>query len=167
MALTKELVVEKLQQKFTSSILKIEDTYNMPTFFIKKEQISDVLYFLKTDTELQFIFLTDICGAHYPNRKNEELEVIYHLHNLVSNIRIRLKVLLPVKDPKIASATAHYKAADWMERETFDFYGIQFIGHHNLKRILNVDEMDFYPLRKEYPLEEQTRVDKDDSKFGR
>jgi NADH-quinone oxidoreductase subunit C len=54
-----------------------------------------------------------------------------------------------------------------MERETFDFFGINFIGHPNMKRILNVEEMDYSPLRKEFPLEDQTRVDKDDEMFGR
>jgi NADH-quinone oxidoreductase subunit C len=54
-----------------------------------------------------------------------------------------------------------------MERETYDFYGVNFIGHPNLKRILNVDEMDYFPLRKEFPLEDQTRADKDDEMFGR
>ena len=54
-----------------------------------------------------------------------------------------------------------------MERETFDFFGIHFVGHPNLKRILNVDEMEYFPMRKEFPLEDQTRIDKDDAMFGR
>ena len=54
-----------------------------------------------------------------------------------------------------------------MERETYDFFGINFVGHPNLKRILNVEEMDYFPLRKEFPLEDQTRIDKDDEMFGR
>ncbi len=54
-----------------------------------------------------------------------------------------------------------------MERETYDFFGMNFVGHPNLKRILNVDEMDYFPMRKEFPLEDQTRIDKDDAMFGR
>ena len=54
-----------------------------------------------------------------------------------------------------------------MERETYDFFGVNFVGHPNLKRILNVDEMDYFPMRKEFPLEDQTRIDKDDEMFGR
>ena len=54
-----------------------------------------------------------------------------------------------------------------MERETYDFYGVNFVGHPNLIRILNVDEMDYFPMRKEFPLEDQTRIDKDDEMFGR
>jgi len=54
-----------------------------------------------------------------------------------------------------------------MERETYDFFGVNFVGHPNLIRILNVDEMDYFPMRKEFPLEDQTRIDKDDEMFGR
>ena len=61
----------------------------------------------------------------------------------------------------------YFHAANWMERETYDFYGVNFVGHPNLKRILNVDEMDYFPMRKEFPLEDQTRIDKDDEMFGR
>jgi NADH-quinone oxidoreductase subunit C len=63
--------------------------------------------------------------------------------------------------------TSLYAAANWMERETFDFYGIIFTGHPNLRRILNADEMDYFPLRKEFPLEDATRSDKEDKYFGR
>ena len=58
-------------------------------------------------------------------------------------------------------------SANWMERETYDFYGVNFVGHPNLIRILNVDEMTYFPMRKEFPLEDQSRIDKDDEMFGR
>ncbi len=74
---------------------------------------------------------------------------------------------MPIESPQISSITSLYEASNWQERETFDFFGIEFIGHPNLKRILNVDEMDYFPMRKEYPLEDQTRTDKDDKYFGR
>jgi NADH-quinone oxidoreductase subunit C len=93
--------------------------------------------------------------------------VVYHLHNLVDNIRLRFKVFAPVEQPDVFSATALYASANWMERETYDFFGVNFLGHPNLKRILNVEEMDYFPMRKEFPLEDQSRVDKDDEMFGR
>jgi NADH-quinone oxidoreductase subunit C len=65
------------------------------------------------------------------------------------------------------SITALFEAANWMERETYDFYGIRFEGHPNLKRILNMDEMDYFPLQKQYPLEDGKREDKEDLYFGR
>jgi NADH-quinone oxidoreductase subunit C len=89
------------------------------------------------------------------------------LHNLKENVRIRFKVFVPSAKPDVFSATALYESANFMERETYDFYGVNFLGHPNLIRILNVDEMDYFPMRKEFPLEDQTRIDKDDEMFGR
>ena len=92
---------------------------------------------------------------------------MYQLHNMVSNQRLRLKIYLPIENPVVKSLTAVFPAANWMERETYDFYGVIFEGHPNLKRILNVDDMIIFPMRKEYPLEDQIRVDKNDAMFGR
>jgi NADH-quinone oxidoreductase subunit C len=83
------------------------------------------------------------------------------------NWRVRVKTYFDINTPEIPTATDLWPGANWMERETYDFYGVRFMGHPNLKRILNVDEMDIFPLRKEYPLEDQTREDKDDKMFGR
>ncbi len=89
------------------------------------------------------------------------------MHNLKDNLRIRFKVFTDIQHPDVYSATALFAGANWMERETFDFFGVNFVGHPNLIRVLNVDEMDYFPMRKEFPLEDQTRVDKDDDMFGR
>lgn len=167
MALTNEIIKNKLTGKFGEEITGIEEPYGMLTFTSHKDHNLKVLQFLYDDSELQFRFLTDLCAVHYPERKGEELAVVYHLHNLADNIRIRFKVYADVNEPHVFSATALYAAANWMERETFDFYGVNFIGHPNLKRILNVDDMEYFPMRKEFPLEDQTRLDKDDEMFGR
>jgi NADH-quinone oxidoreductase subunit C len=74
---------------------------------------------------------------------------------------------MPNDAPEIDTVSSVFASANWQERETFDFYGIHFSGHPDLRRILNVDEMDYFPLKKEYPLEDQTRTDKDDTYFGR
>ena len=139
----------------------------MLSFEAPKELNLKVLNFLYDDDTLQFRFLTDLTGVHYPTQSGRELAVVYHLHNMTDNIRIRLKVFTGINQPDIYTATGLFSAANWMERETFDFFGINFVGHPNLKRILNVDEMDYFPLRKEFPLEDQTRIDKDDEMFGR
>lgn len=128
--------------------------------------IREVIRFLKEDESMGFGFLTDLCGIHYPDR-GLPLGVVYHLHNLTENKRIRVKTFVTAGDPKVATVTDLFSAAGWMERETFDFYGIIFEGHPNLKRILNVEYLDFFPMRKEYPLEDPTREDKDDRYFGR
>ena len=85
----------------------------------------------------------------------------------MNNFRIRLKAYVPIENPEIDSLVDIYAGANWMERETYDFYGIIFKGHPNLTRILNEDSMDYFPMRKEYRLEDETREDKDDTFFGR
>ncbi len=167
MGLTNEQIQQRLQEKFGEALNNFEQPYGMLSFTAAKEKNIEVLRFLFDDAELRFQFLTDLCAVHYPERKGEELAVVYHLHNLIDNVRIRFKVYLPISQPDVLSATAVYESANWQERETYDFYGVNFIGHPNLKRILNVDEMDYFPMRKEYPMEDQARIDKDDEMFGR
>ena len=167
MALTNELIQQRLQDKFGDVLSGFEEPYGMLTFSAPREQNLEVMQFLYDDAELKFDFLTDLCAVHYPERVGEELAVVYHMHNLVENVRIRFKVYLPIEQPDVFTATKIFEAANWMERETYDFYGVNFVGHPNLKRILNVEEMDYFPLRKEYPLEDQSRIDKDDEMFGR
>jgi len=160
-----QLVVIKLNNRFGSAIESHEVLSDMLCITVKKESIQSILLFLRDDQELQYNFLTTLCGMHY--HEKEQLGVVYHLHSFVNNHRIRIKTVTELNDPKIQTITTIWPAANWMERETYDFYGIEFEGHPNLKRILNMDEMIDFPMRKEFPLEDQTREDKDDSMFGR
>lgn len=162
--MTKEILKEKLVSKFGEQIIAWEEPYGMATFTVPAAQNIEVMQYLYDEG---FQFLTDLTGVHYPDRKNEELCVVYHLHNLVANMRLRMKSYVPVAQPDIRTATTLFSGANWMERETYDFYGINFTGHPDLRRILNVDEMDYFPMRKEYELEDPTRIDKDDDMFGR
>jgi NADH-quinone oxidoreductase subunit C len=165
--MTNELIKQKLTEKFGDQLTGWEEPYGMLTFSSPKDFNLKVLQFLYDDPELKFRFLTDLTAVHYPANAGQELAVVYHLHNLIDNIRIRYKVYTDIKKPDVFSATALYSSANWMERETYDFYGVNFVGHPNLKRILNVEDMDYFPMRKEFPLEDQRRVDKDDEMFGR
>jgi len=167
MALTNESVKAKLTEKFGDQLTHWEEPYGLLTFTTSKDLNLKVMQFLYDDAELRFQFLTDLCAVHYPDRTGEELAVVYHLHNLVDNFRLRFKVYTDITRPDVFTASALYEAANWMERETYDFFGVNFIGHPNLKRIQNVEEMDYFPMRKEFPLEDQTRRDKDDEMFGR
>ena len=167
MSLNSETIKLKLTDKFGGQLTDWQEPYGMLTFTGPKDLNLKVLQFLFDDEELKFRFLTDLQAVHYPDRKGEELAVVYHLHNLVDNIRIRFKVFTDIAKPDVYSATALYQSANFMERETYDFFGVNFTGHPNLIRILNVDEMDYFPMRKEFPLEDQTRTDKDDEMFGR
>src|SRR5688500_6088298 len=165
--LTNEQITQRLREQFGDAISNVEEPYGMLTFEAPKEQNLKVLQFLYDDPELQFRFLTDLTAVHYPAYKGRELAVVYHLHNLVANVRIRFKVFTDISKPDVFTATKLFSSANWQEREAYDNFGVNFVGHPNLKRILNVDEMDYFPMRKEFPLEDQTRIDKDDEMFGR
>ena len=167
MALNNETIKARLQEKFGDDVGNFTEPYGMLTFEAPKDMNLKVLQFLYDDDLLKFRFLTDLQAVHYPTEKDRELAVVYHLHNLQDNVRIRFKVFTSIQQPDVYTATKLFEAANWMERETYDFYGVNFVGHPNLKRILNVDEMDYFPMRKEFPLEEATRIDKDDEMFGR
>ena len=167
MALTNDEIKQRLTDKFGEKVKNIEEPYGMLTFEVPKEMNIEVLRFLYDDEGLKFRFLTDLTVVHYPAYKGRELAVVYHLHNLVDNVRIRFKVFTDINQPDVNTATVLYESSNWQEREAYDFYGVNFVGHPNLKRIMNVEEMDYFPQRKEYPLEDQTRIDKDDEMFGR
>ena len=167
MELSNDTIKERLIEKFGDQLYDWREPYGMLTFTAPKEINLKVLQWLYDDEILKFQFLTDLQAVHYPDNEGAELAIVYHLHNLTDNVRIRFKVFAGITAPDVFSASTLYQSANWMERETFDFYGVNFIGHPNLIRVLNVDEMDYFPLRKEYPLEDQTRIDKDDEMFGR
>jgi NADH-quinone oxidoreductase subunit C len=167
MALTNDLIKQRLIEKFGEEVTQFEEPYGMLTFEAPKERNIDVMNFLYDDEELKFRFLTDLTVVHYPAFIGKELAVVYHLHNMIDNVRIRFKVYTNIAKPDVNTATVLYASANWQEREAYDFFGVNFIGHPNLIRIMNVEEMDYFPMRKEFPLEDQTRIDKDDEMFGR
>lgn len=164
--LTNQYIIESLTSKFGDAIQLIGEPFGLLTIGVSPDAIIDVLGYVKNDDSLRFNYLTDITAVHYPNQE-KSFAVVYHVHNLFQNIRLRIKVFLDGADPSIPTATTIWKGANWMERETFDFYGIIFEGHPDLRRILNMDDMEVFPMRKEYPLEDPNRVDKKDFYFGR
>ncbi len=159
-------VLAKISAKFADKVSVVGEPFGLLTVETGREQIIDVLGFLKNDLALQFIYLTDMTAIHYPEQE-KPIGMIYHLHSLANNIRIRIKVFLADDDLHIPTATVLWNGANWMERETYDFFGVIFDGHPDLRRILNVDDMTVFPMRKEYPLEDPNRVDKKDYFFGR
>jgi len=158
-------LVDLLGEKFGEQLFDVSEPYGLLTFSTTKDKVIDVLSFLKENGRINFNFLTDITAVHYPEK--EQIAVVYHLHSMVSGIRARLKVFLNEKDPRIASATVLWNGANWMERETYDFFGVKFEGHPDLRRILNMDDLGVHPMLKQYPLEDPNRVDKKDEYFGR
>jgi NADH-quinone oxidoreductase subunit C len=159
-------LLEHLSQQFGDDVKTIDEAFGLLAVETTKEKIIEVLEFLKTNNELAFIYLTDITAVHYPSQPLS-IAVVYHVHSLKHNVRIRVKVFLEGNKPEIPSATVLWNGANWMERETYDFFGVIFTGHPDLRRILNVDDMEVFPMRKEYPLEDPNRVDKKDFFFGR
>ena len=168
MALETTYLQEKITQKFGDKVLNFAMNRDIFSFEATPEAIHEVIRTLKTEEDLNFHFLTDLCGVHYPeNDVNHQFAVVYHLHNWVENVRVRVTTYLSGENPEVNTIIDLFLCANWMERETWDFYGIVFKGHPQLKRILNMDEMVSFPMRKEFPMEDSGRTDKDDRFFGR
>ncbi|MES2701049.1 MAG: NADH-quinone oxidoreductase subunit C [Bacteroidota bacterium] len=165
--MTNEIIKEQLAGQFGEQITEWEAPFGMLTFRVAPEANLKVMQYLYDNEQMGFRFMTDLTAVHYPERKGEELCVVYHLHNMRNGVRVRMKVYVPSDKPDVFTASQLFSAANWMERETYDFFGVNFIGHPNLIRILNVDEMDYFPMRKEYEMEDPTRRDKDNEMFGR
>jgi NADH-quinone oxidoreductase subunit C len=165
--LTHDFIQEKLSQQFGDAVSGFTMLHNILTFETPAANNLKVLTFLNEDPELQFNFLNDLTAVHYPNQMGRELCVVYLVQNMRLGQRLRLKIYVDVQKPDVFTATALYSTANWLEREAYDFFGVNFVGHPNLTRIMNTDDMNYFPLRKEFPLEDQTRIDKDDDMFGR
>ncbi|MES2112124.1 MAG: NADH-quinone oxidoreductase subunit C [Bacteroidota bacterium] len=164
--ISNEELLSKIDAQFPGQLTSTGEPFGLLTLETGREQIIDILTWLKNDAVLQFIYLTDITAIHYPETE-KPIGVIYHLHSLVNNVRIRIKVFLTDSDTHIPTASGIWNGANWMERETYDFFGVIFDGHPDLRRILNVDDMTAFPMRREFPLEDPNRVDKKDYFFGR
>ena len=164
--MTNEFVLEAINREFPDAVIASSEPFGFLTIEVKKEELKKIIHHLK-ESSLRFIFLTDICGIHYPEDKEKKLGIIYHLHNLEDNIRIRIKSFFSRENAEVDTITDLYSGANWMERETFDFYGIKFKGHPDLRVIVNSEDLGYHPLLKEYALEDGTRTDKDDTMFGR
>lgn len=168
MALETAVIEQKLTDKFGDKVTGFVQMKDILSFEVSADSVNDTMRFLKEDGVLRFNFLTDVCGVHYPdNDKERQFAVVYHMHNWMDNVRIRFKAFLDGDTPEVDSVTNLFLGANWQERETYDFYGIIFKGHPQLKRILNMDEMVSFPMRKEFPMEDGGRTDKDDRFFGR
>jgi len=168
MAIETAIIQEKIEQKFANKVSNFGMQKDVFSFEVTSDSIREVILFLKEEEDTNFHFLTDLCGVHYPdNMIDQQFCVVYHLHNWIENTRIRIKTYLNGAQPEIASISDIFLSSNWMERETYDFYGINFMGHPQLKRILNMDEMVSFPMRKEFPMEDNGRTDKDDRFFGR
>ncbi|WP_455474835.1 NADH-quinone oxidoreductase subunit C [Bartonella sp. B30(2025)] len=120
------------------------------TVVSRLETITDVLMFVRDDSQCQFINIIDISGVDYPFR-DKRFDVSYHLLSPRHNLRLRVKVRTDENTP-VPSACLVYPGAEWYERETYDMYGILFSGHPDLRRILTDYGFEGHPLRKDFPV---------------
>ena len=168
MALENTAIQDTLIETFGENVFRFNEEKDIFSFEVASEMITAIILLLKNDPVLRFQFLTDLCAIHYPdNEVDRQFVVVYHMHNWYDNKRIKIKAFINGEKPEIKTISNIFLCTNWMERETYDFYGIDFIGHPQLKRILNMDEMISFPMRKEFPMEDGGRTDKDDRFFGR
>jgi NADH-quinone oxidoreductase subunit C len=168
MALETAVIQNTVADQFGSKVSNFQQIHDILTFEVNAEDIKEVMQFLRDDKTMRFNFLTTLCGMHFPDAEtHRQFGMVYHMHNWIDNVRIRIKCFMHADKPEIDSVTGLFLSANWQERETYDFFGIIFKGHPQLKRILNMDEMVSFPMRKEFPLEDGGRTDKDDRFFGR
>lgn len=120
------------------------------TIVIRREALRPVMERLKRP-ESDFSLLLDLTCVDYA-AADGTFEMVYHLYSLARNDRLRIKARLPVDDLSIGTLTGLWKNADWLEREVFDMFGVEFRGHPDLRRILLYDGFEGHPLRKDYPL---------------
>ena len=141
-----ERIVNALQKDLLSSTIKL----NQLTIHVPSANIIKVMTFLRDAADLQFRQLIDLCGVDYPDRK-PRFEVVYHLLSMHFNRRIIVKILTD-EDVAVPSITGVFNAANWLEREAWDMYGIKFSGHPDLRRILTDYGFEGHPMRKDFPL---------------
>ena len=131
-----DIVKSKLQDKIGSDLLSAEQHYDFPVFIVSKEVLKDTIRFLKEDPELNFHFLTTLCGIHYPELpKEQEFWMMYQLHNMPGNKRIRVKTFMPRGDMDVPTLTDLWPTANWMERQEYDFFGFKTLEKSYLLKI--------------------------------
>ena len=145
--------VSKVQGKFGSAIREVrmpgDFPTDMPILYVSRDSIIPVLEFLKSDSGLDYNFMSDLTASDEEN--DPRFEVIYHLLSTKNHWRIRVKVRLS-EGEEIASAVSVWPAAEWAEREVWDMFGVRFSGHPNLRRILMDERWEGHPLRKDFPI---------------
>ena len=145
-------LVSSVRQQFGSGVREANTYLGQNYFVVGADVIEDVLLMLRD--EAQFDYCVDLTAVHYPERQGQEFEVVYILYSFPRNQRIRVKTAI-AEGESIPSAVALWPAANWLERECFDMFGIRFEGHPDLRRILLPEEWKGHPLRKDYSILQQ------------
>lgn len=142
-------IISKIKGRFGDAIVDSHSFRGDDTVVVKRERLKDLCSYLKSDPELDFDYLLDVCGVDYAQRE-PRFDVVYHLSSIRKKHRVRVKTMVD-EGEKVDSVTSVWGTADWTERETYDMFGIEFEGHPDLKRIYMADDWKGHPLRKDYP----------------
>lgn len=142
--------VIKLKERFAAELVEVKEFRGEVTVTVKKEKIVEICNFLKTT--LAFNMLTDVTAVDYLGQDPRFL-VVYNLYSIPNKDRLRVKAQVAEADCSIDTVSGIWSSADWLERETYDLFGIPFTNHPDLRRILMTDDWVGHPLRKDYPLQ--------------
>jgi NADH-quinone oxidoreductase subunit C len=144
-------LVKRLRERLDGAITEATEFIGQLSMRVAPSRIVEVCELLKRDDETPFDYLSDLTCVHYPDR-DAPFEIVYHLYSIKANERVRLRVGIN-EDEDAESVTGVWPAANWMEREVFDLFGVRFLHHPDLRRILLPPDWEGHPFRKDYPLE--------------
>ena len=147
-------LVARLRGTFPDAVLASHDFRGDATAIVTRDKFVTIAKWLLEDPDNSFDMLLDVTAVDYLGR-TPRYEIVYHFYSIAKNHRFRLKVPLEETDTKIPSLVSLWPGANWLERETWDMYGITFEGHPNLHRIYLYEEFEGHPLRKDYPKEKR------------
>lgn len=145
------LALKKLKEKFPASVSEVKTFRDEISVTVQKKDIFVICKFLYSDPDLQYQMLIDLCGVDF-FPEQPRFEVVYLLYSMKNKERLRLKIKVGDSE-SVSSVESIWKAADWLEREVYDLFGIPFDNHPDLRRILLWDGYEGHPLRKDYPVE--------------
>jgi NADH-quinone oxidoreductase subunit C len=137
-----------------------EIAYGELTITVKASEIVNVIKFLRDDERCRFVSIIDVTAVDWPGRERR-FDVVYHLLSPYRNQRIRVKIEV-AEDETVPSIIGVFPGADWFERETYDLYGVPFVGHPDMRRLLTDYGFEGHPLRKDFPLTGFVEVRYDD-----
>ncbi len=140
---------EYVGAKVSSAVTKTSIDRGELTLTVRRDELLNVVKFLRDDPQLKFTCFIDVCGVDYPERENR-FDVVYHFLSVTQNVRIRLRCETDETSP-VPSIVSLFPGAHWFEREAYDMYGIIFEGHPDLRRLLTDYGFQGYPLRKDFP----------------
>lgn len=150
MAMEETEILTRLKNKFPGKVKETFVSLGMDVAVIDKNFLLEVMSFLKEKPQ-DYAMLLDLTCVDYIGEE-PRFEMVYHLFSLSANRRLRIKARVSEKEPRIASLTPLWRNANWLEREVYDLFGLEFIGHPDLRRIFMYDGFEGHPLRKDYPL---------------